>query len=140
MHQAAIRHRGSPARTIAVVLGLLACLLVPAARHPVEAAAAGPAMPSFDTVFLDPDGPQFTGDPITLALKDADIKDVLRTFAEMTGLNIVVHPAVHGTVTVELRNVPWDQALDIILRINGLAWELEGNILYVAPPEHLGPG
>ncbi len=76
---------------------------------------------------------QFTGEPITLTLKDADIKDVLRTFATLTNLNIVVDPGVGGTVTVELHDVPWDQALDLILRINGLDYILENNVLRVAP-------
>ena len=76
---------------------------------------------------------QFTGEPITLTLKDADIKDVLKTFSVLTDLNIVLDPAVSGSVTVELRNVPWDQALDLILRINGLDYVLENNVLRVAP-------
>ncbi|MCG6964487.1 MAG: type IV pilus secretin PilQ [Acidobacteria bacterium] len=76
---------------------------------------------------------QFTGEPITLTLKDADIKDVLRTFAQLTNLNIVVDPSVSGSVTVELHDVPWDQALDLILRINGLDYVLENNVLRVAP-------
>jgi len=76
---------------------------------------------------------QFTGEPITLTLKDADIKDVLKTFSVLTDLNIVLDPAVSGSVTVELRQVPWDQALDLILRINGLDYVLENNVLRVAP-------
>ena len=76
---------------------------------------------------------QFTGEPITLTLKDADIKDVLRTFSALTQLNIVLDPGVSGSVTVELRDVPWDQALDLILRINGLDYVLENNVLRVAP-------
>lgn len=76
---------------------------------------------------------QFTGEPITLTLKDADIKDVLKTFSVLTDLNIVLDPAVSGSVTVELREVPWDQALDLILRINGLDYVLENNVLRVAP-------
>jgi type IV pilus assembly protein PilQ len=74
----------------------------------------------------------FTGEPISLELKDADIKDVLRSFAKITGLNIVVDPDVSGSVTVQLDNVPWDQALDIILRINGLSYVVENNVLRVA--------
>jgi type IV pilus secretin PilQ/predicted competence protein len=73
----------------------------------------------------------FTGDPISLNLKDADIKDVLRTFAQLTGLNIAVDPNVNGTVTVDFVDVPWDQALDLILRQNGLTFLLEGNVMRV---------
>jgi len=75
----------------------------------------------------------YTGEPITLKLKDADIKDVLRTFAELTGLNMAVDPGVAGSVTVDFTEVPWDQALDIILRQNGLGYILEGNVMRVAP-------
>ncbi|HVS30318.1 MAG TPA: type IV pilus secretin PilQ [Thermoanaerobaculia bacterium] len=79
----------------------------------------------------------FTGDPISLNLKDADIKDVLRTFAELTGLNIAVDPQVSGSVTVDFVDVPWDQALDIILRQNGLTFILEGNVMRVGTIERL---
>ncbi|MEW5878708.1 MAG: type IV pilus secretin PilQ [Acidobacteriota bacterium] len=80
---------------------------------------------------------QFTGEPISLELKDADIKDVLRSFAKITGLNIVVDPDVTGSVTVTLENVPWDQCLDIILRINRLDYVIENNVLRVARMERL---
>ncbi|MGQ9495134.1 MAG: type IV pilus secretin PilQ [Thermoanaerobaculaceae bacterium] len=80
---------------------------------------------------------QFTGEPIDLELKDADIKDVLRTFAKITGLNIVVDPDVTGSVTVNLVHVPWDQALDIVLRINRLDYIIENNVLRVARIERL---
>jgi len=75
---------------------------------------------------------RYTGEPITLTLKDADVKDVLRTFSTLTNLNIVVDPGVGGSVTVELRNGPWDQALDLILKINGLGYTLENNVLRIA--------
>lgn len=80
---------------------------------------------------------QFTGEPIDLELKDADIKDVLRTFGKITGLNIVVDPDVTGSVTVNLVHVPWDQALDIVLRINRLDYVIENNVLRVARIERL---
>jgi type IV pilus assembly protein PilQ len=70
---------------------------------------------------------------MSLHLKDADIKDVLRSFAQISGLNIVVQPGVSGTVTVELDSVPWDQALEMILKVNGLGMQLEGNVLRIAP-------
>jgi type IV pilus assembly protein PilQ len=87
----------------------------------------------FETTEVATQEIQFTGEPITLTLKDADIKDVLRTFSALTQLNIVLDPGVSGSVTVELRDVPWDQALDLILRINGLDYVLENNVLRVAP-------
>lgn len=73
----------------------------------------------------------YNGEPISLNLKDADIKDVLRTFAQLTGLNVAVDPQVGGTVTVDFVDVPWDQALDIILRQNDLTYDLEGNVMRV---------
>ncbi|HET7434278.1 MAG TPA: type IV pilus secretin PilQ [Thermoanaerobaculia bacterium] len=80
---------------------------------------------------------QFTGEPLSLNLKDADIKDVLRTFAQLTGLNIAVDPGVTGSVTVDFVDVPWDQALDIILRQNGLTFTIEGNVMRVGTIERI---
>jgi len=80
---------------------------------------------------------RYVGEPISLDLKDADIKDVLRTFAELTKLNIAIDPDVKGAVTLRLHDVPWDQALDLILKINGLGYVLEGNILRVGTPARL---
>ena len=83
-------------------------------------------------------GPRvFTGEPISLNLKNADLKDVLRTFAELTGLNMAIDPDVGGSVTVDFVDVPWDQALDIILRQNGLTWALEGNVMRIGRVERI---
>jgi type IV pilus assembly protein PilQ len=77
---------------------------------------------------------QFTGDPITLDFQGADLRAVLRTFAEISqGLNIIIDPSIQGTVDVSLRDVPWDQALDIILRANKLGYSVEGNIVRIVP-------
>jgi type IV pilus assembly protein PilQ len=77
---------------------------------------------------------QFTGDPVTLDFQGADLRAVLRTFAEISqGLNIVIDPSIQGTVDVSLRDVPWDQALDIILRANKLGYTVEGNIVRIVP-------
>ncbi len=75
---------------------------------------------------------QYTGEPLTLNLKDADIKDTLQKFSELTNLNIVLDPDVRGTVTVSLTDIPWDQALELILKINGLGYVLEGNVMRIA--------
>jgi type IV pilus assembly protein PilQ len=80
---------------------------------------------------LGPGERVYTGEPISLSLKDADLKDVIRTFANLTGLNIAVDPGVNGSVTVDFNDVPWDQALDIILRQNNLGYVLEGNVMRV---------
>lgn len=82
-------------------------------------------------------GRVYTGEPISLNLKDADMKDVLRTFAQLTGLNIAVDPGVGGQVTVDFVDVPWDQALDLILRQNGLTYILEGNVMRVGTVNRL---
>ena len=79
-----------------------------------------------------PPGPQYTGEPISVNLKDVDLKDFFRLMHEISGLNIVLDPAVSGRVTIVLEDVPWDQALDIVLRNNGLDKQLEGNVLRIA--------
>ncbi|MEO8053706.1 MAG: type IV pilus secretin PilQ [Acidobacteriota bacterium] len=80
---------------------------------------------------------QYTGEPITLNLKDADIKDTLQRFSELTQLNIVLDPDVRGTVTVSLQEIPWDQALELILKINQLGYVLEGNVMRIASSNKL---
>jgi type II secretory pathway component HofQ len=76
---------------------------------------------------------KYSGEPISLNLRDADIKDVLHTFAQLTGMNIAVDPAVSGSVTIELHDVPWDQALDLILRQHKLMATTEDGVLRVEP-------
>jgi len=77
---------------------------------------------------------QFTGDPVTLDFQGADLRAVLRTFAEISnGLNIVIDPTIQGQVDLSLRDVPWDQALDIILRANKLGYSVDGNIVRIVP-------
>jgi type IV pilus assembly protein PilQ len=82
-----------------------------------------------------PVGPaqRFTGFPVSLDFQGADLRAVLRTFAEISGLNIVIDPSIQGTVDVALRDVPWDQALDIILRANRLGYVIDGTIVRIAP-------
>lgn len=75
---------------------------------------------------------EYKGQLISIHFQQANILDVLDVIAEVSGLNLVVHPGVAGTVTVRLDNIPWDQALDIILKMNNLAVEIEGNILRIA--------
>jgi type IV pilus assembly protein PilQ len=76
---------------------------------------------------------RFTGNPVSLDFQGADLRAVLRTFSEISGLNIVIDPAVTGSVDVALRDVPWDQALDIILRANKLGYLVDGTIVRIAP-------
>lgn len=94
-----------------------------------QAAAAAPAGTSAR--------PKYTGEPISVNLKDVDLKDFFRLIHEISGLNVVLDPNVHGTLTIVLDDVPWDQALDIVLKNNGLDRQLEGNVLRIATVETL---
>jgi type IV pilus assembly protein PilQ len=100
------------------------------------AAMGGTASPaeSFASQTVGQQGERtYVGEPIDLKVTNADVTDVLRTFAQLSGLNIVVQPGVTGTVTAEMENVPWDQALEQVLKINKLGYELEGNVMRIAP-------
>src|SRR5205085_11616495 len=81
--------------------------------------AARPAGLSSDVGLTEP--PVFTGEKISLDFQDADISDILRLIAEVGGVNIIAGGAGQGRVTTRMVDVPWDQALDVILKINGLA-------------------
>lgn len=80
---------------------------------------------------------QYTGEPISVNLKDVDLKDFFRLIHEISGLNVVLDPNVSGSLTIVLDDVPWDQALDIVLRNNNLDKQLEGNVLRIATRETL---
>jgi type IV pilus assembly protein PilQ len=80
-------------------------------------------------------GPKYTGEPISVNLKDVDLKDFFRLIHEISGLNVVLDPDVKGTLTIVLDDVPWDQALDIVLKNNDLSRQLEGNVLRIATVE-----
>jgi type IV pilus assembly protein PilQ len=82
-------------------------------------------------------GAKYTGEPISVNLKDVDLKDFFRLIHEISGLNVVLDPNVHGSLTIVLDDVPWDQALDIVLKNNELARELDGNVLRIATLETL---
>jgi type IV pilus assembly protein PilQ len=75
---------------------------------------------------------KYTGNPISMDFQDADLRSVLRTFAEISGLNMVIDPQVQGRVDMVLNEVPWDQALDTILRGNKLGWTVDGTIVRIA--------
>jgi type IV pilus assembly protein PilQ len=80
---------------------------------------------------------RYTGEPISVNLKDVDLKDFFRLIHEISGLNVVLDPNVKGTLTIVLDEVPWDQALDIVLQNNGLDKQLNGNVLRVATRDTL---
>ncbi|MEW6068215.1 MAG: type IV pilus secretin PilQ [Nitrospirota bacterium] len=76
---------------------------------------------------------KYTGKRLSLDFQDADIVPIFRLLADISGYNIVVSPEVRGRLTMKLINVPWDQALDLILKTFGLGKSLEGNIIRIAP-------
>lgn len=78
---------------------------------------------------------KYSGSPISVNLKNVDLQDFFRLIHEISGLNVVVDPSVKGTLTLVLDNVPWDQALDIVLENNDLDKELDGNVLRIATKE-----
>jgi type IV pilus assembly protein PilQ len=75
---------------------------------------------------------RYSGEPISVNLKDVDLRDFFRLIHEISGLNVVLDPNVKGTLTIVLDEVPWDQALDIVLQNNGLEKQLHGNVLRIA--------
>jgi type II secretory pathway component HofQ len=75
----------------------------------------------------------FTGDQIRLRLEDADIRDVLASFSKITGHTIELAPEVEGSVSLRLESVPWDQVLDFIFTISGLAYDFDGDVMSVYP-------
>jgi len=80
---------------------------------------------------------KYTGEPISVNLKDVDLRDFFRLIHEISGLNVVLDPAVKGSLTIVLDEVPWDQALDIVLQNNGLDKQLNGNVLRIATRDTL---
>ncbi|HEX3525975.1 MAG TPA: type IV pilus secretin PilQ [Thermoanaerobaculia bacterium] len=107
----------------------------PAASKEVPATGTTAPAPldSFQPQAMGSGEKTYTGEPIDLKVTNADVTEVLRTFAQISGLNIIVQPGVSGTVTAELDNVPWDQALEQVLKINALSYELDGNVMRIAP-------
>jgi hypothetical protein len=113
-----------------------------AAAAPAGAAAAENGRPSkvslgeHGVIELGQQGSRssrWKGFPISLSLRDAPLPEVLRSFARLAGMNLVLNPQVQGTVTVELHDVPWDQALYVILKSQGMGAEIDGNVWTVAP-------
>lgn len=80
---------------------------------------------------------EFKGKPMSLSFQDIPVRTVLQIIAEHNGFNLVTSDSVTGNVTLRLDGTPWDQALDIVLRVRGLDKRMEGNVLMVAPTEEL---
>jgi len=79
----------------------------------------------------------YTGERLSLNFQDIPVRAVLQLIADFTGLNVVVSDSVKGNLTLRLKNVPWDQALDIILQAKGLSKRRSGNVLLIAPSEEI---
>jgi type IV pilus assembly protein PilQ len=80
---------------------------------------------------------RYTGDRISLNFQNVDVRAVLQVIADFTGLNIITSDTVAGNLTIRLKDVPWDQALDIILDAKGLAQRKKGNVVWIAPKDEL---
>ena len=81
--------------------------------------------------------PRYTGEKLSLSFHDEDVNALLKVIADFTGLNIIASDTVKGNITLRLVDVPWDQALDIILRAKGLDKRVTGNVIWVAPRDEL---
>ncbi|MEM7352579.1 MAG: AMIN domain-containing protein, partial [Acidobacteriota bacterium] len=92
---------------------------------------------SFGTLVIDKQEDQYYGELIDMSLRKADLVETLRSFATISDLNFVIQPGVGGTVTVELKGVPWDQAMHQILKINNLGMDIDGTIVRIAPTSQL---
>lgn len=80
---------------------------------------------------------QYTGERLSLNFQNIEVRAVLQLIADFTGLNMVASDTVSGSLTLRLKNVPWDQALDIILKTKGLAMRQTGNVILIAPTEEV---
>jgi type IV pilus assembly protein PilQ len=116
----------SPAQSAVLPVSAAMMAAAPAAPAAAPQAGAAPAQAAA------PQAQRFTGEPISVDLRDVDLRDFFRLIHEISGLNVVLDPTVRGTVTLVLDEVPWDQALDIVMRNNGLTKELDGNVLRIA--------
>jgi type IV pilus assembly protein PilQ len=79
----------------------------------------------------------YSGDRLSLNFQDIEVRAVLQLLADFTGLNVVVSDTVAGNITLRLKNVPWDQALDIILKTKGLSMRQTGNVIMIAPTQEI---
>jgi len=130
------RQNYDPAARAGVAAGTMASS--PQGGQPVEMARlAAPGQLPGGSSSASSMSQKYTGEPISVNLKDVDLKDFFRLIHEISGLNIVLDPSVRGNVTLVLDDVPWDQALDIVLKNNQLDRELQGNVLRIAASDTL---
>jgi len=103
----------------------------------VEKAGKAPLEETRVEVEIEGEGKKYVGQHVSLDYKDAEIGNILRLFAEISNLNIISTEDVKGTVTIKLDNVPWDQAMDIVLEAKGLGMTRIGNVIRIAPAAKL---
>ncbi len=106
---------------------------VAVAAQETTAAMAQDQQEKFKPQTISGEEAKYSGDILSLKMKDADLRDVILYLAEFAGLNVVFDPDVRGAVTVNLQDVPWDQALELLLKQNKMGQTIEGNILRIAP-------
>lgn len=128
------KNRGMKRHTASALVIILALFLSSGtafSQDPVPAAAAPATAPSEEAAISD------DGSKITLDFKEADINTVLRVMSLKSNINIVAGPEVQGTVTIRLENVPWEKALEVVLRTYGYVYERDGNIIRVTTRDNL---
>jgi type IV pilus assembly protein PilQ len=82
-------------------------------------------------------GPGFTGEKLSLNFQNIEVRSLLQVIADFTNFNVVTSDSVTGSVTLRLKDVPWDQALDIVLQAKGLGLRKTGNVLWIAPKDEI---
>lgn len=109
-----------------------------AAAKPVAAESGATPVLSNESLtgFFQPPS-KYVGERISIDVQDAEIQNVLRLISEISGLNLIISDQVQGRITIKLKDIPWDQVLDLVLKTKNLGKEREGNIVRIAPLEVL---
>jgi type IV pilus assembly protein PilQ len=111
--------------------------VVPRAAAPTTAAASRGAAPAMGATVASSTARAYSGHPVTFNFQDVPVRTVLQLIAEESNLNIVASDTVQGNVTLRLVNVPWDQALDIVLQAKGLDKRRSGSVMWIAPQSEI---
>ncbi|HEY1529013.1 MAG TPA: type IV pilus secretin PilQ [Candidatus Angelobacter sp.] len=122
----------APHASLAAEPAMINAALQQQQQQPVQTTPAGTTVAVGGTATGNCTTGRYTGEPFGMNFKDLDLKDFFRLIHEISGLNVVLDPSVKGSVTIVLDDVPWDQALAIVLDNNGLACTLQGNVLRIA--------
>jgi type IV pilus secretin PilQ/predicted competence protein len=106
-------------------------------KSTAEEAQDTSAAKTYSSQVVDEGGKKYKGEPMSFNFHNADLKDVIKIIGKISGLNIILDPGVSGRVTSQLTDVPWDQALELFLKINGLDMVQEGNIVRIGRVQDL---